>query len=55
MAKNTKNGFRIGMIKNRSQFYNKQTKRWMKRCTITGKLLGSNTQPFKNIRKEKSN
>ena len=52
MAKNTGNGTRQGIIKNRTQFYNSQNKKWVKRDTNTGKILKTSVDPFKNIRKE---
>ena len=53
MAKNTGNGTRRGIIKGRTQFYNPKIGKWIKRCSETGKILETRTEPFKNIRKEK--
>jgi hypothetical protein len=46
---------RVGAVKGRSQTYNPQIDRWVKRDKGTGKFINqkSNTSPFKGVRKEK--
>lgn len=46
-------GFR-GAIRERSQFYNPQINRWVKRDTSTGKIMDvkQDGQPFKGVRRE---
>lgn len=57
MAKNAPSGDgrRRGAVKDRSQTYNPQNERWVKRDADTGKFIDqkSNDKPFKGIRKEK--
>lgn len=57
MAKNppTGDGHRIGAVKQRSQTYNPQNDRWVKRDTTTGRFLDQKVDgtPFKGVRKEK--
>lgn len=54
MAKNTGHGSRRGAVRGRSQVYNPQTKRWIKRDSTTGRFLDgkSDEQPFKGVRRE---
>lgn len=55
MAKNSTSGHRVGSVKNRSQFVNPETGRWVKRDTATGRIIAtkSDGKPFKGVRKEK--
>jgi len=48
-------GHRNGAVKNRSQFLNPKTNKWMKRDTETGQIIGvnQNGKPHKGVRKEK--
>jgi len=54
MAKNTGNGSRRGSVDNRSQTYNRQNERWVKRDTDTGRFTDqkSDGTPFKGVAKE---
>jgi hypothetical protein len=49
MAKNTNNGYRQGLVKNRTQSYNEKTGKWIKRDKKTGRILKCKDTPFKNI------
>ena len=53
--KPTGDNARIGAVKNRSQTYNPQNDRWVKRDAETGKFMDqkSDGTPFKGVRKEK--
>jgi len=57
MAKNPPvgDGHRIGAVKDRSQTYNPQNDRWVKRDTGTGLFIDqkADDKPFKGVRKEK--
>lgn len=57
MAKNGKSGdgHRNGAVKERSQTYNPQNQRYVKRDTETGQFMDvkSDEKPFKGVRKEK--
>lgn len=57
MAKNPPVGdvHRIGAVKDRSQTYNPQNDRWVKRDTGTGQFIDqkADDKPFKGVRKEK--
>jgi hypothetical protein len=56
MAKNGKPGHgRIGPIKNRSQVFNPQNKKWVERDTKTGQWINqkADLKPFKDVRREK--
>lgn len=57
MAKNKPygDGHRSGQVSNRSQVYNPQNDRWVKRDTGTGQFMDqkSTSEPFKGVRKEK--
>jgi len=57
MATNNGKGSRHGAVKERSQVYNPTTGNYVKRDTSTGRFLDvkSDGQPFKGVRKEKSN
>lgn len=48
-------GRRNGAVKKRSQTFNPQNNRWVKRDTETGKFMDvkSDGTPFKGVRKEK--
>ncbi len=48
-------GHRKGAVKKRSQVFNPQTQRWVKRDTQSGKFMDqkSDPNPFKGVRKEK--
>ncbi|ULG72399.1 hypothetical protein [Macrococcus brunensis] len=55
MAKNGEKGNgRKGAVKQRSQFYNPVTKKYVKRNTITGEIMNvkSDGKPFKGVSKE---
>ena len=52
MAINSNNGYRIGLVKERTQIYNEKTKQYVKRDTTTGKFIGSSSNKFKNIKME---
>lgn len=47
-------GHRNGQVKNRSQVYDPQNKKWVKRDHDTGKFMDqkSDGTPFKGVRKE---
>jgi hypothetical protein len=51
----TGDGHRHGAVKNRSQAYNPQNDKWIKRDSDTGKFMDQKKDgaPFKGIRKEK--
>lgn len=57
MAKNPPvgDGHRIGAVRGRSQTYNPQNERWVKRDAETGQFMDqkSDGTPFKGVRKEK--
>jgi len=55
MGKNTGNGTRLGVVKERTQCYNPKTECYVKRDTETGRFIGvkKDGEPFKAIRKEK--
>jgi hypothetical protein len=53
MAKNTKEGHRIGAVKERSQVYNEKTDQYIKRDTKTGKFVSSSSNKYKGIEMEK--
>jgi len=52
---NTGDGHRNGAIRKRSQTFNPNNERWIKRDTETGKFIDqkSDEAPFKGVRKEK--
>lgn len=53
MAKNSGEGYRIGIVKGRTQVYNPKTEQFIKRDTQTGQFLSSKESPYKNIKQEK--
>ena len=53
MAKNV-NGHRVGVVKDRTQTYNPNTGKYVKRDTETGQFLSSKDTPYKGVRKEES-
>ena len=55
MAKNTKKGYRIGPVDDRSQVLNPKTDQFVKRDTTTGKFIDfkQDGQPFKGVRRQK--
>lgn len=57
MAKNppSADNHRVGAVRQRSQTYNSQTERWVKRDTETGRFLDqkADPKPFKGVTKEK--
>jgi hypothetical protein len=57
MAKNPPYGdhHRVGTVRERSQTYNPQAERWVKRDTETGRFLDqkADPKPFKGVTKEK--
>lgn len=57
MAKNPPFGdnHRIGAVRDRSQTYNPQTQRWIKRDAETGRFIDqkADAKPFKGVTKEK--
>lgn len=48
-------GARIGAVKDRSQTYNPQNDRWVKRDSDTGRFMDqkADSEPFKGVRKER--
>ena len=48
-------GHRNGAVRGRSQTYNPQNDRWVKRDAATGKFMDqkADSSPFKGVRKEK--
>ncbi len=52
-----KGGGRVGAVRGRSQTYNPQIHRWIKRDTGNGQLMDQKVDgaPFKGVRKEKPN
>jgi hypothetical protein len=53
MAGNTKDGYRKGSVKERSQVYNPKTEQFIKRDTITGRFIATSDTKFKGVRREK--
>ena len=57
MAKNPpyEDNHRHGQVTDRSQTYNPQNDRWVKRDTTTGRFIDqkADNDPFKGVRKEK--
>ncbi|MDB9519379.1 hypothetical protein PN466_20765 [Roseofilum reptotaenium CS-1145] len=55
MAKNTGENYRKGSVKNRSQTFNPQNNRWVKRNTENEQFLDqkANDKPFKGVAQEK--
>jgi len=54
MARNSGDGHRVGTIKNRTQTYNPNTGKYVKRDTETGQFVSSKDTPYKSIRCEES-
>jgi len=52
MAKNTGNNTRKGAVKDRTQFFNDQTKTYLKRGA-DGKFMSGKPTPYKGVSKEK--
>jgi hypothetical protein len=52
MAGNTNNGYRKGIVKERSQVYNPKTEQFIKRDIITGKFIAASYNKFKGVRIE---
>ena len=54
MAKNTGEGFRRGSVNDRTQVYNPENDRWVKRDADTGKFIAQKDDgtPFKGVAKE---
>lgn len=56
MAKNSSvgDGHRVGAVRERSQTYNPQNNRWVKRDTNTGRFIDQKADgaPFKGVRRE---
>ena len=50
MGRNTGNGTRIGITRNRYQAFNPKTKQYVKFDSETKKIMSSSTKPYKNIR-----
>lgn len=57
MAKNKPYGdnHRVGQVKDRSQVFNPQNEKWIKRDSDTGRFMDqkADNEPFKGVRKEK--
>jgi hypothetical protein len=53
MAKNTGLGYRQGQVAGRTQLLNPKTKQYVKRDAITGQFMGSQSTPYKGVRREK--
>jgi hypothetical protein len=53
MAKNTKDGHRVGAVKERTQVYNPKTEQYVKRDSKTGKFISTSDNKFKGITEEK--
>ena len=49
MAKNTLNNTRKGAIKNRTQYYNSRTKKYVKKDTKTGQFMSCKSTPYKSV------
>jgi hypothetical protein len=57
MAKNPPSGDnrRVGAVRDRSQTFNPQNERWVKRDSDTGQFIDqkADSKPFKGVRREK--
>jgi hypothetical protein len=55
MATNTGKGFRRGSVDDRTQVFNPQNERWVKRDTDTGRFVDQKEDgsPFKGVAKER--
>lgn len=51
MAKNTGKGYRVGAVKNRSEF--KRDGTWFKRNTATGQIINGSPKEHKGVTNEK--
>ncbi len=49
MGKNTNDGYRVGAVKDRSQFFNSKTNQYVKRDTKTGKIMATSDKKFKGV------
>lgn len=49
MAKNTLNNTRKGAIKNRTQYYNPKTKKYVKKDNKTGQFISCKSTPYKSV------
>ncbi len=49
MGKNTNDGYRVGAVKDRSQFYNSKTNQYVKRDTTTGQIIATSDKKFKGV------
>lgn len=45
---------RRGVFRNRLQYYNSRTRKWVKVDTKTGRILGQKDTPWKNVRRKKN-
>ncbi len=54
MGINTNEGYRIGVVKDRSQTYNPKTEQYVKRDLKTGKFISASDFKYKGIRVEKN-
>lgn len=52
MGKNNGNGSRTGAVKDRIQTYNDRTGQFVKRDSVTGKIMGAKDTPYKSVRKD---
>jgi hypothetical protein len=53
MGKNTKEGHRVGAVKERTQVYNPKTEQYVKRDTKTGKFISASDNKYKGVTEEK--
>jgi hypothetical protein len=55
MAKNVRDGSRIGEVRQRSQIFNPGTKKWTKRDAESGQFkdVKQDGKPFKGVRRER--
>ena len=53
MAGNTKEGYRKGAVKDRSQTFNPKTEQYIKRDTKSGKFLSTSDNKYKGVKMEK--
>ncbi len=49
MGKNTNDGYRVGAVKDRSQFFNSKTNQYVKRDTKTGQIMATSDKKFKGV------
>lgn len=50
MGKNTGNGSRLGVVRDRKQTFNPTTGKFVKLNTDTGKIMACKDTPFKSVR-----